>query len=193
MDLVFTVLVLEFSGTEHPRAYGIQPEISPLTCPAHPHLRNDRPIVLSGRRIPALCVYSGAVFRYGGTVPRIVEFLDQLTTFLARHIIWYRTRRLFEVTPSGEVRLHYAPRPGELIMDSEPRFHSHPLFRIRAEPVRFWKGYWPGTQAPQGSREHLRTIAPADECWCWSGRPYGECHRPLDEDLSSKLRSALSA
>jgi hypothetical protein len=179
MDMAFTVLVLESSGHEHPRAFAAIPQVSRLIFPRHPHLLDGISVQIRGRKLPALCVYSGAQFRYSMGLPNIVEFLDQLTTYLARHLIWRRTRRLFEVA-GGRVKQIYSPRPGELILDTEPQLRTDRIGNSGARPIRFWDGYWPGTVAPQGPDEHLRTIRPEQECWCCSGDPYGECCLPRD-------------
>lgn len=179
----FSILVLEFEDSRHPRAYCKVPEISRLQFPFHPHLRDDLSVSISGRSIPALCIYSGACFQYDGEVPKVVQFLDQVSTFLARHLVWCRTRKLFTRGRDGRTELLRLPLPGELIVDHEPRLRAHPATCSSYEPQTFWMGYWPGPVAPQGSIEHLKTISPENECWCCSGQRYKDCHMKIEETL----------
>jgi hypothetical protein len=97
MDMKFRLLVLEFSGSQHPRVYALQPEISRSSHPLHPHLRTDLVITVGRRELPALCVYSGTVFTFSSEWPRIVQFLDQTSAYIGRHIIWLKTRIKFPV------------------------------------------------------------------------------------------------
>jgi len=179
MEITFTMIVLEYAGSEHPRAFAITPQISRHMFPCHPYLLDGITALFGRHQLPALCVYSGAHYRYVGTVPRIVEFLDQVTTYLARHMIWRRTRCLFEASGTG-VNMIYMPRPGEPIMDNEPRLKTDLVANSQSRSLRFWDGYWPGVVAPQTPSEHIRTISPEQECWCCRGKPYGECCRPRD-------------
>ena len=48
-NIQFQVLVMEFGGTEHPRAYALAPEISYDAHPLCPHLRGDR--ILKNRTV----------------------------------------------------------------------------------------------------------------------------------------------
>jgi hypothetical protein len=114
-DLRFLLLLLEFKEPEHPRAYSLQPEISRQMHPLHPHLRTDRVVFIDRRPIPALCVYSGAEFKYSPMWPRMVQFLDQAAAYLARHIIWLRTRVQLPPRFGEEFRV---PQPGEPILES---------------------------------------------------------------------------
>jgi len=185
MRMAFTVVILEYANGEHHRAFAIHPRISRHMFPYHPHLLDGVSIAFGNQRIPALCVYSGAHYRYTGSVPRIIEFLDQVTTYLARHMIWRRTRRLYEVSAGG-IREIYRPSAGEFIIDHEPRLRTDSIANTGSSPLRYWDGYWPGTVAPQTPEEHLRTISPKQECWCCRGIPYGECCRPRDLALLAR-------
>lgn len=176
MQTRFTLLVLEFGGKEHPRAYALQPEISFYWNP-NPHLRYDRTIRVGRQELPALCIYSGADFTYRSDWPRIVQFLDQASAYLDRHLIWLRTR-IEDGTPAR------VPVPGELILDIVPRIQTHPLASLTLRRPRRWVGYWPGPVAPTGYSEHLRTIRPSQECWCCSGERYRDCHRPFEESIA---------
>jgi hypothetical protein len=175
--LRFLLLVLEFGEPEHPRAYSLQPEISRQMQPLHPHLRTDKPMIFRGRPIPALCVYSGAEFRYSNTSPKIVQFLDQATVFIARHIIWLRTRIEIPKRLGSRFRV---PLPGEAIFDHLRLVQNDPNFSLIRRRVPLLTGYWPGPEAACGAARHVGTISRSRECWCCSGRKYGECHRDAD-------------
>jgi len=178
MDVRFHVLILNFEGTEHPRAYGMQPEISRNCLAMHPHLRTDKMIQVGRQELPALCVYSGAEFDYLAGWPRTVQFLDQTAIFLARHLIWLRTRMQVPVR-FGEP--FHIPLLGEIIFDAQPRLQTD-LIALRAHNYSpRWVGYWPGMVAASGATGHYFSIKPSRECWCWSGKKYGECHRPMEE------------
>ncbi len=179
MGMRFRLLVLEFSGTEHHRVYALQPEISRNSHPLHPHLRTDKLINIGRRKLPALCVYSGAAFRYCSEWPRIVQFLDQTTAYLGRHIIWLRTRVELPERFGDPFRV---PTPGEPIFEHISPIQIDPITSTRPRNFSIWTGYWPGAVAPSGIAEHLRTIRPSSECWCCSGKRYSECHRPIEEE-----------
>ena len=102
------LLILSFAPPIHPRAYLLSPEFSTAFLSAHPHPRGDLPIVVGKRRLAALCVYSAAEFEFGGEVDRVVEFLDQASAYVARHLIWLRTRQLYRLATSGR-ELIYSP------------------------------------------------------------------------------------
>jgi hypothetical protein len=190
MGVRFRLLILEFEGMEHPRAYGMQPEISHNVLPAHPHLRADKTLLVGHQALPALCVYSGAVFVYAAGLPRIVQFLDQTSTFLAKHLIWLRTRTLW---PASFAEPRRSPFPGELILDIAPRLKTHPIATIKPAGARHWAGYWPGAIAATGAEQHVRTIRPSQECWCWSGRLYRDCHRPVEAAIVANNRKRKAA
>jgi hypothetical protein len=180
MRVSFQLLLLEFPPPVHPRVYGLKPRISHQEFPAHPHLRWDQRIEYGGARLPALCVYSAADFEYLNEVPLPVEFLDQTATFLAKQLIWIRTRRLFDIDTN---RLIYAPPAGNLILDFEPRLEDNvpTVSRRVRRTTRVWKGYWPGSTAPAGSAAHVATISPHSECWCGRGLLYRDCHLPCEK------------
>lgn len=169
MALPFTVLVLESDDTPHPRAYLTEPRMHQrLNWPTH--LRTDKSISIDGNPHPALCVYSGALFKYTSERSRLEQFLDQTATYLAKYLIWLRTRQLFRPCGDGTRQFEYRRGPHEAVAGIE-LLHS---------PNVYWDGYWPGPSAPSSPAQHLATIKPGDECWCWTGRPYGECCRPRD-------------
>jgi hypothetical protein len=180
MDISFTVIVLQFPQFEHPCAYLLRPELSPRFLSFHPHTRGDCPLVVSKRRLPALCVYSGAIFEFAPGITRIVQFLDQLSTYLARHAIWLRTRVLLRSNNKGPDKIEFRPHPGDPIIDTECGMGT---FTRQKPGDLYWNGYWPGKAAPSGSSAHLKTIAQNDPCWCWSGKPYRLCHRPIEQRI----------
>jgi hypothetical protein len=180
MQVSFQLLLLEFAPPAHPRIYGLKPRISWHVFPAHPHLRGDQRIEHNGARLPALCVYSAADFRYLKEIPPPVQLLDQTATFLAKHLIWIRTRRLFDIDTG---RLIYAPPAGDRILDLEPRLEDNvpTVSRSVRRATRVWRGYWPGDTAPAGAPAHFATIRPNSECWCGRGLPYRDCHLPYEK------------
>ena len=168
MAVPFTVLLLEFPGSEHARTYLLDPPMVPGISES-PHLRKDKPVNIDGESYSALCVYSGSLHRFESGRSRTEQLLDQTAIYLAKYLIWLRTRRLYRRTASG-LQLVRSPR-------SRERFTTSEVFR---SPDLFWNGYWPGRIAPAGPQVHLATIKPEDECWCWSGDRYGECCRPKE-------------
>lgn len=187
MQLRFHLVVLEFEGKEHPQAYGLHPDISWAAHPLHPHLRANRPLVVGRRTLPSLCIYSGAVFTYSDDSPRIIQFLDQLVAYLGRHAIWLKTR---VELPSKAGEAARVPGPEELIHEVDPRTQRDPRFSKIPKRIPHWSGYWPGQSAPSGAEAHLRTIRPAQECWCCSGEPYGECHRSRELQIAELIKTA---
>jgi hypothetical protein len=190
MGIPFTVMVLTFSDGQRSRTYLLDPPIIPRLS-ACPHLRPDKSIVIGGTKVPALCVYSGAVFKFDDDKSAIEQVLDQTATYLAKYLVWLRTRNLYRRTPEGDKLVHKRV-PGEHVGNAEI------LLRINS----FWEGYWPGPSAPSGPLAHIETISPEDECWCWSGVSYGQCCRPREvawvenfkrERIVQKLMAAAHA
>ncbi|HEV2398359.1 MAG TPA: SEC-C metal-binding domain-containing protein [Candidatus Sulfotelmatobacter sp.] len=185
MQISFHLLLLEYAAPVHPRVYGWRPKISRYTLPGHPHLRGDQQIEYAGAYLPALCVYSAAEFKYVKRTPPLVEFLDQTATFLAKQLIWIRTRQLFEIKTD---RLIYAPASGARVLDLEPRAEDNvPGISRHTRPVtRIWKGYWPGAIAPAGPTAHVAAIDPNSECWCGRGIRYRDCHFQFEKRMAFK-------
>ena len=179
----FEVLILERPEPMHPVAFSLRPEISWFRFPGHPHLRFDIPLQYAGRMLHGLCVYSAADFTYVHNVPRIVQYVDQVSGYLARHLIWERTRRLEDFAGN----IIYQPQPGEPILDTEPQMQPREalpfLKSSKLHPERVWRGHWPGKSAPAGPQLHLATIRPSQECWCGSGQAYKVCHRTSEAFL----------
>jgi len=183
MDMRFKILVLELPQFEHPCAYLLDPELSPHRLSFHPHTRRDCSITVANHRVPAICVYSGAIFQFATGIDRIVQFLDQTATYLARHAIWLRTRVLLRCNAAEKDTIEDRPAPGEMIVDTEA---CKEKFDIKPGHL-YWNGYWPGKAAPSGTNEHLATIKPNRPCWCWSGKPYKDCHRPVELKISRRI------
>ena len=180
-EVQFQLLVLEFDGKEHPRAHALRPEISRNMHPLHPHLRDDKLVRIGQRLLPALCIFSGATFQYSLGPPRLVQFLDQVTAYIGRHIIWMKTRLELPERFGDGFR---TPRPGEPIFGQVSTVQADRRFVQRQRRRELlWDGYWPGPVAPSGAANHLRLISPSQDCWCCSGKRYVECHRPLELKL----------
>lgn len=174
------LLILSFRPPIHPRAYLLTPEFSSTSLSFHPHSRGDLEVIFRGRRLAGLCVYSAAEFRFPGQVEGIVEFMDQVSVWAARHLIWLRTRRLYRLTSAGS-ELIYSPKPGEMVVDTEVGVRNAAIASIVPHERRFWNGYWPGKSARAAGKDHLRLLDPNGECWCGSGVPYAACHKPAEE------------
>lgn len=169
MAVPFTILVLEFDGTEHPRAFLAEPRMVPRFSMC-PHIRTDKSVRINGLLEPALCVYSGSCFKYEAGRDRLEQFLDQTTTYMAKYLIWLRTRQLFRHSDYGTRQFVYKRKPDEPVSEIETLLSRN----------IYWDGYWPGRCAPFGSTQHLATIKRGDECWCWTGKRYADCCRSRD-------------
>jgi hypothetical protein len=169
MSVPFTIMVLEFGGTEHPRAFIVSPRML-MRLSQCPHIRTDKSILIDGRPEPALCVYSGSIFQSKADKDRLEQFLDQTATYLAKYLTWLRTRMLFRPTGGWTREFVFKRKPNEPVTETDLIF----------SPDIYWDGYWPGRSAPSGPAQHLASIKRTDECWCWSGKIYGECCRPKD-------------
>jgi hypothetical protein len=177
MAVPLVIMVIEFGGTEHPRAFLISPRMVPRFS-LSPHLRTDKSVRIDGRLQPALCVYSGGLFQYKTDSDPLEQFLDQTSTYLAKYLIWLRTRQLFFESPGGMRHFVYKRKPHEAFTEID----------IVQSRDLHWDGYWPGPIAPSWPSQHLATIKRQDECWCWSGKSYGDCCRPLDIARDKQLR-----
>lgn len=171
-SIVFDVLVLDFPAPTHPWAFSLAPIISNQKCPSHPHLRCDRTLVLPSRTLSGMCIYSAAEFRYDSALPRIPQFLDQVSIYLAKHVIWLKTQRLFNldthtIVHNGlDLDTLYKDIPADSFWQKQPQLKTG------------WLGFWPGRKAVSG-KDHL-SLDPDGECWCGTGSIYGKCCRPLD-------------
>jgi hypothetical protein len=166
MPIPCTVVVLEFAGNEHPRAYLIDPPmVDRLSMSTH--VRKDKTLIIEGQKLPALCIYSGNLFKYDDSAERLPQFLNQLSTYLAKHLIFLRTRCLSRIGKDGTIRPVSNRTRGESIKAST----------LRISKKYIWYGRWFGPSAPMQARLHLRTVDPNGECWCNSGEVYKNCHR----------------
>jgi hypothetical protein len=172
-----TVLVLEFAGSEHARTFLLDPPMIPRLSQS-PHLRLDKSIKIDGASYPALCVYSGSLHRFEDGRSRLEQLLDQTATYLAKYIVWLRTRKLYQRT-----------REGPQIVRSKHLVRNPTAADLLGSPDLLYAGYWPGHSAPSGPAAHLATIRPDEECWCWTGKRYGECCRPRESTIMAELES----
>ncbi|MFC5864260.1 SEC-C metal-binding domain-containing protein [Acidicapsa dinghuensis] len=164
----------------HPRAYLLDPLFAEHYGLVHPHPRYDQLIEYEGKRIPGLCIYSASEFEYDPRRDDISKFLNQLTIYTARHLVWLRTRQLFRGFPPNGVLLRVL-LPGETLINDMPSvvFAGDPRRMIMLD---YWSGYWPGPTARAfNPATHLKFIGPNQQCWCGSGSTYKSCHRPLDK------------
>lgn len=179
MSVRCKLLILVQPAPAHPRAYLLDPYFPEHYSVIHPHPRADLTIEWSGKRVPGLCVYSAAEFAFDPSRDRSSQFLDQATLYVARHLIWLRTRQLFRGFPPKGILLR-APLPGEQVFIDKPVMRQ--AATGNASPIiDYWRGYWPGATAVAfDAGTHLSRIRPNQECWCGAGEPYGVCHRPAD-------------
>jgi len=175
MAIPCTVVVLEFSGTKHHSAYLIDPIQVPRFS-ANRHTWWKSKVAIDGIAIPELCVYSGNLFKYDSTCERLPQFLNQLSTYLAKHLIFLRTRMLYRLHKDGTLRMVKRRKPWELVRRGIPTLGQQLQ----------WLGFWPGQVAPHGAAEHLHTVDPDDECWCNSGLSYQDCHMKKDQETVEK-------
>lgn len=180
MPTVCKLLVLVQPAPAHPRAYLLSPRFADHYAFFHPHSRADLKISWKGKDLPGMCVYSAAEFAFVKGTDMYMQFLDQATLYVARHLIWLRTRQLYRgLPPAGTVI--YIPRPGELIISDRPVQQRRIIGGREEVQLEYWAGYWPGPIArAMGPKEHIRSIRPNQECWCGSGELYGTCHRSIE-------------
>lgn len=179
MSIRCKLLILVMPAPSHPRAYLLSPLFSEHYATVHPHPRFDQSIVWDGRKVPGLCIYSASEFKYDAARERNSQFLEQVTLYVGRHLIWLKTRRLLRGYPPNGVLL-------KILMPGEPLYVDDFIQRQAAigggKPILdYWTGYWPGPTARSfNAATHVKTIRAHDECWCGSGIGYGACHRPTD-------------
>ncbi len=113
MAVPCTVMILDFEGGEHPRALLVDPPMVPRFTQCS-HVRPDKSVRIDGHAVPALCVYSGNLFKFDQSRSRLEQFLDQTATYLAKYLIWLRTRFLFKRSENGTEVIH-RPTPGERV------------------------------------------------------------------------------
>ncbi len=187
MDVTFDLLVLEFEANRHRQAYCVRPEISSRTFPTHPHLRRDQ-IILTDILVDAICPYRSDETKY----PGLVEYLDFVSIFLAKHLVWVRTLDLVCYSDSTSAKIVYSPKPN-CAHFAFPLRTAGPLSApwhldtstfgdpLTAAAAAYhadrWEGTWIGPSAPHDAGTILDTVGSNDECVCGSGRRYGVCHR----------------
>lgn len=167
----------------YPRCYLLSPRYRHFYADnnIHPHPRFDHCMTYEGTEtLPGLCILSAAEFSFSKGQNFFTQFLDQVSQYLAKHLIWLKTRRLYLISERGRGLLK-SPQPGEIIADETPV-----KVRVRTPHgerlcTQAWIGYWPGPRAAAITPlEHLQTIKRNRRCWCGRDRPYGKCHRRDD-------------
>jgi SEC-C motif len=196
METEFNVVVLEYPDGRHPEAYAFKPEISRQRFPFHPHLRDDRSLLWGGRYLQAICTdYAPDL-----VCSSLLDFLDYTTIFLAKHLVWMRTRRLIDRRSD---RIIILPEPGKEVLDNFELLRG-PEYNIQSSPFhrRFpypfaewcgWNGYWPGSAAPHGYADNLR-LNDSSPCPCGRGERYARCHKRIDiESQRNSVRAIYGA
>lgn len=193
MGIEFNVVILEYSDGRHPEAYVLKPEVSRQRFPFHPHLRDDRSLLWGGRYVQALCTdYAPDL-----VCASLVDFLDYTAIFLAKHLVWIRTRRLFDRLLT---RVIATPEPCDEILDVAG-LHRGPEYNIQSSPFQKnfpypfserygWDGCWPGSAAPHDFAANLR-LDDSSPCPCGRGECYAKCHKPLDVESQRNLINAI--
>ena len=180
LDVRCKLLILVQPAPAHPRAYLLNPVFPEHYSLVHPHPRFDQTILWNHKNVPGLCIYSAPEFRYDQARGRMDQFLEQATLFVARHLIWLKTRQLFRGFPPKGTLLRVL-QPGEMLLNDKPIL-IQPASGAAKPVLDYWAGYWPGpTSHAFDATTHLRTIHAHRECWCGTGVAYGACHRPADQ------------
>jgi hypothetical protein len=174
-----------------PRIYLLSPRyFEHYGLGVHPHPRGDQLITYKGARIPGLCVFSSAEVIFDTKQNFYTQILDQVTQYVAKHLIWLRTRRLLRIA-GNQVTVLYQPLPGEMITENPPLEHIITLPSGRPIKVKdYWIGYWPGEKARATTPlQHVQQIRPNQRCWCGLERDYAQCHRAQEvATLTPKLQ-----
>lgn len=195
MDISCEILLCEQCQAV-PRAYLLSPvfpEYYANNDPViHPHPRGDQTITYQGRKIPGLCIVSGAEFSFDKNISLATQFLDLTTQYVAKHLIWLRTRRLLR-TDGNSTTVLYQPMVAEPIFDDRPRVQRLMTPAGRINIFDYWTGYWPGKHArAMNPLQHVQQIKPTQNCWCGAFKHYGACHRESDiTQLSPEDRKRL--
>jgi hypothetical protein len=192
MRTTFQVLVLEFEGKRHRQAYCLEPEISSRIFPSHPHLRRDQ-MALADRPVDAICPYRADETRS----PDLVTYLDYVSIFLAKHLVWVRTLELRRCSGDAPPTTIYVPRPNAA--DFTPPLATRDalgyplapwlgstasvrdLVNAAADRKHFlaWEGTWVGPAASHDPAVIVETVRASGDCVCGSGRRYGTCCRSV--------------
>ena len=175
-------ILICFRPDAQPRAYILNTplELHYADQNIYPHPRGDLSIPYRGARVLGLCVLSSAEYVPIPWIDEQTQFLDQMTQFVASHLIWLRTRRRFRMTASGR-RLIYQPAPGEHIADNPPTMGLEMTPSGPIKCIDYWSGFWPGKSAAATTPlTHIQQLSPSGPCWCGLKRVYGQCCRPKD-------------
>jgi len=201
MNVPFDLLVLEFAGKRHRQAYCVRPEISSRTFPTHPHLRRDQ-IILTDLPVDAICPYRSDEMKY----PGLVEYLDYVSIFLAKHLVWVRTLDLVCYSCGISPKIVHSSQRNSAHFALPLRAAGQPFLPWFIDPLSFenhlaaaatgyhidrWEGIWIGPSAPHDVGTILQTVAPNDECVCGSGERYGVCHRRIHLEMCKAGQQAL--
>jgi hypothetical protein len=178
------VLVLLREPPAHPCSHLLKPRFGDhYSYPGiHPHPRHDQRIELDGAGVPGLCVYSAPEVEFDPEIDPLSQYLDQLTIYVGKHLIWLRTRQQYLAARPHDILVR-SLQPGEELNNDEPALAA-PATNGKPPRWLYWRGYWPGRSATGfNPRTHLETIGPDQECWCGSGVEYGACHRPKELEI----------
>lgn len=176
MAIPCTVMVLEYAGSRHHRAFLLDP--FPLKgVSGSQHIWWDKTELIEGRQSPELCIYSGNLFRYDAKLDRLPQFLNQLSTYIAKHLIFLKSRMLHSYRKDGSIRRMNMRKPWQPIN----------LGLLSLSKKILWFGYWIGPAAPHTPMSHLQTVKPDDDCWCNSGTEYKDCHMTAEQNLVAQL------
>ena len=86
-------------------------------------LRKDHQSILYDHsRLPGLRVFSSAEICFDPETNFFTQFLDLITQYVAKHLIWLRTRRLNRLC-NLQLSVHYQPRPGEPVIENSQVVH----------------------------------------------------------------------
>ncbi len=190
VSVAFELLLLDFGPKRNPRVYGVRPEISRRTFPDHPHLRDDQLVFWEGRPIPPLCAYLASDGVLARDEMRLVHVLDFTSFFLAKHLVWCRTAKLWCVTGDRPSLLAqgicaYRPALSRQTFDGVHRSRAA-FYRTDCAPQDHWKSevrtewayHWPGPTAPHFIDHLVDEIPRQAECPCGTGEAYKNCCRP---------------
>lgn len=120
-DRAFQVRIEYTGGAEHPRAWLVDPIVTPVT---RYHMFGENRI----------CAYPPQTNVWRAEDHNVADFTDHVLVWTFKWNTWVET------------------------------------------------GYWLGSEEDHNSMHLVATIAPDMQCWCGSGKSYGECCRPWDRD-----------
>jgi len=168
-----TVVILEFEGKRHPQAYLVNP-LPHVRASNNHHTWWDRTVQIDGKQVPQMCVYSANQFEYDPAIERLPQFLNQVSTYLAKHLIFLRTRMLHARRKDGTLRKMSDRKPWRPVN----------LGQLTFSKKSYLYGTWVGSVARHGIAEHLLSDDPDGECYCNSGETYRDCHMAIHQKLA---------